>query len=115
VEKIFPPIYAEKHRVSPKVSSCFAEALICSLTVNQRRLFKVESLSQTTRHAVQKKSKNFGTQIFADEPRWIKSNHKLVSATYVSNGVSADKNKNQRLSASKEIFGCGSSALGLWV
>jgi hypothetical protein len=37
VEKIFPPIYAEKHRASPKVSSCFEEALICSLTANQRR------------------------------------------------------------------------------
>jgi hypothetical protein len=46
VEKIFPPIYAEKHRVSPKVSSCFEEALICSLTANQRSLFKVKSLQK---------------------------------------------------------------------
>jgi hypothetical protein len=44
VEKIFPPIYAEKHRVSPKVSSCFEEALICSLTANQCSFFKVDSL-----------------------------------------------------------------------
>jgi hypothetical protein len=49
VEKIFPPIYAEKHRVSPKVSSCFAEALICSLTANQRSQLQVISLQKKQR------------------------------------------------------------------
>jgi hypothetical protein len=84
VEKIFPPIYAEKHRVSPKVSSCFAEALICSLTANQRSLLQVKSLQ---------KSKDFFQLI-------EKPNGKSFNSWVL-------------LSVGDFLFGCGSSALGL--